>query len=97
MMDREEYYKYIEENDTYPEHSHKWIVRTYTGDKLFYRNFGTFESKEEAKEFIENYKVKYTTKGFITRYSIQGVCEVLCLRTSDQLAQGHTRTDLDAL
>ena len=76
-MSKEEYYKYIEENDTYPEHSHKWIVRTYTGDKLFYRNFGTFETKEEAKEFIENYKVKYTTKGFITRYSIQGVCEVV--------------------
>jgi hypothetical protein len=84
MMDREAYYKYIEENDFYPEHSHKWIVRTYTDtpygpvtDKMFYRNFGTFETKEEAKEFIKNYKVKYTTKGFITRYSIQGVCEVL--------------------
>ena len=86
MMDREEYYKYIEENDTYPSHSHKWIVRTYTfgpfsdvgGKKdMFYRTFGTFETKEEAKEFIENYRVKYTTKGFITRYSIQGLCEVL--------------------
>ena len=97
MMDREEYYKYIEENDTYPEHSHKWIVRTYTGDKLFYRNFGTFETKEEAKEFIENYKVKYTTKGFITRHSIQGVCEVLCLRTPDELAQEHSTDAPDAL
>ena len=97
MMDREEYYKYIEENDTYPEHSHKWIVRTYTGDKLFYRNFGTFETKEEAKEFIENYKVKHTTKGFITRYSIQGVCEVLCLRTPDELAQGLPKVLPDAL
>jgi hypothetical protein len=96
-MNREEYYKHIEENDTYPEHSHKWIVRTYTGDKSFYRNFGTFETKEEAKEFIENYKVKYTTKGFITRYSIQGVCEVLCLRTPDELAQGHTQVPPDAL
>jgi hypothetical protein len=28
-MDREEYYKWIEENDTYPEHSHQWIVKTY--------------------------------------------------------------------
>ena len=83
MMDKEAYYKYIEENDTYPEHSHKWIVKTFTDtsdfnpNELFYRNFGTFETKEEAKEFIENYKVKYTTKGFITRYSIQGLCEVL--------------------
>ena len=97
MMDREEYYKYIEENDTYPEHSHKWIVRTYTGGELFYRNFGTFETKEEAKEFIENYKVKHTTKGFITRYSIQGVCEVLCLRTPDELAQDPTNPPVDAL
>ena len=97
MMNKEEYYKYIEENDTYPEHSHKWIVRTYTGDKLFYRNFGTFETKEEAKEFIENYKVKYTTKGFIARYSIQGLCEVLCLRTPDELAQGLPKVPPDAL
>ena len=97
MKNKEEYYKYIEENDTYPEHSHKWIVRTYTGGELFYRNFGTFETKEEAKEFISNYKVKYTTKGFITKYHIQPLCEVLCLRTPDELAQGHTRTDLDAL
>ena len=96
-MNKEEYYKHIEENDTYPEHSHKWIVRTYTGDKLFYRNFGTFETKEEAKEFIENYKVKYTTKGFIARYSIQGLCEVLCLRTPDELAQGLPKVPPDAL
>jgi hypothetical protein len=81
-MNKEEYYKYIEENDTYPEHSHKWIVRTYIDNydgttKEFYRNFGTFETKEEAKEFIVEYKKTYTTKGFITRYSIQGLCEVL--------------------
>ena len=37
----------------------------------------TVVSNKEAKEFIENYKVKYTTKGFITRYSIQALCEVL--------------------
>ena len=84
MIDREAYSKYIEENDTCPPHYHKWIVGTYIDtpygpgtDKMFYRNFGPFETKEEAKEFIGNYKVKYTTKGFITRYSIQGLCEVL--------------------
>jgi hypothetical protein len=77
MNNKEEYYKWIEENDTYPEHSHKWIVRTYTDKMMFYRNFGPFDTKEKAKEFIENYKVKYTTKGFITSYSIQGICEVL--------------------
>ena len=75
-MSKEEYYKWIEENDTYPEHSHKWIVRTYTGGELFYRNFGTFDTKKEAKEFIENYKKTYTTKGWITRYSIQALAEL---------------------
>ena len=77
MKNKDEYYKWIEENDTYPSHSHKWIVKTYIDNQMFYRNFGTFETKEEAKEFIENYKKKYTTKGWITRYSIQGLCEVL--------------------
>lgn len=75
-MNKEKYYEWVAENDIYPEHSHQYIVRTYTGE-LFYRNFGPFKNKEEAKEFIENYKLKYTTKGFITRYSIQGLCEVL--------------------
>jgi len=82
-MNKEEYYKWIEENDTYPKHSHQYIVRTYTDagvynpNEVFYRNFGPFGNKEEAKEFIENYRVKYTTKGFITRYSIQPLCEAL--------------------
>ena len=76
-MNREEYYKHIEENDFYPEHSHKWIVRTYTGDKLFYRNFGPFETKDEALLFIGGYKMKYTTQGFITRWTVQALCEVL--------------------
>lgn len=76
-MNREEYYKWIEEHDTYPNHSHKWIVKTYIDNQMFYRNFGTFDTKKEAKEFIQNYKKKYTTKGFITRCSIQALCEVL--------------------
>jgi hypothetical protein len=78
-MNKEEYYKWIEENDTYPEHSHQWIVKTYTSGRsqLFYRNFGPFSSKEEAKDFIETYKEKYTRPGFISKYSIEGLCEVL--------------------
>ena len=81
-MSKKEYYKYIEENDTYPKHSHQYIVRTYIAnfdgtDKMFYRNFGPFEAKNIAKEFIENYRVKYTTKAFIVWYSIQPLCEVL--------------------
>lgn len=82
-MSKEEYYKYIEENDFYPEHSHQWIVRTYTDagvynpNEVFYRNFGPFSSKEEASKFIAEYKMKYTTKGFITRCSIEAMCGVL--------------------
>jgi hypothetical protein len=85
MVNKEEYYKHIEENDTYPEHSHKWIVRTYTGGSfgdvrkkdMFYRNFGPFTTKDEALMFIGGYKMKYTTQGFITRWSIEPLCEVL--------------------
>jgi hypothetical protein len=77
MMSKEEYYKWIEENDTYPKHSHQWIVKTYIYNQMFYRNFGPFETKKEAKEFIKNYKAKYTTKGFITQCSIEALCEVL--------------------
>jgi ribonucleotide reductase beta subunit family protein with ferritin-like domain len=82
-MNKEEYYKYIEENDTYPEHSHKWIVRTYTDagihnpNEVFYRNFGPFNTKDEAVLFIGGYKMKYTTQGFITRWTVQALCEVL--------------------
>jgi len=82
-MSKEEYYKWIEENDTYPKHSHQWIVRTYTNrgephnDKMFYRNFGPFGTLQEAKKFLEDYKVKYTTKGFISMFSIEALCEVL--------------------
>ena len=35
------------------------------------------ETKNEAEKFIENYKVKYTTKGFISMFSIEALCEVL--------------------
>jgi hypothetical protein len=85
MVNKEEYYKYIEGKDTYPSHSHKWIVRTYTGGSfgdvrkkdMFYRNFGPFETKDEALLFIGGYKMKYTTQGFITRWSIEPLCEVL--------------------
>ena len=82
MIDQE-YYKLIEENDTYPSHSHQWIVRTYTdrrepyNDKLFYRNFGPFQTSQEAKKFLDNYRVKYTTKRFISMFSIEPLCEVL--------------------
>jgi hypothetical protein len=44
---------------------------------MFYRNFGPFETSQEAKRFLDNYKAKYTTKGFISMFSIEAVCEAL--------------------
>ena len=85
-MNKEEYYKWVDENDTYPKHSHQWIVKTYTkinGTNLIHRNFGTFTSANEAKKFIDNYKKKYTTPGFISAYSIQALCEVISEDTSE--------------
>jgi len=83
---KEAYYEYISQNDSYPEHSHQWVVTTYIADPregnnkgkpAFYRNFGPFDSKETAKEWIESYKAKYTTRRFITKYEVLGLCEVL--------------------
>ncbi len=31
-MNKDEYYDWIDSQDTYPEHSHKWIVGLYTPD-----------------------------------------------------------------
>ena len=79
-MSKEEYYKWIEENDTYPEHSHKWIVKTYTkyeGVEALHRCFGVFETPNEAKIFASNYRDKFTKPGFITRVKIFPLCEVV--------------------
>ncbi len=53
----------------------KWVNKRWSSKNGLPDYWGGCD--EEGEEFIENYKVKYTTKGFITRYSIQGVCEVL--------------------
>jgi len=83
---KEDCYQFIRENDSYPKHSHQWVVTTYTANPFkegggrgdaFYRNFGPFESKDGAKNWIDSYKVKYTTRGFITKYQVLGLCEVL--------------------
>ena len=79
-MTKEEYYKWIESKDSYPEHSHQWIVRTYTDtsdfnpNELFYRNFGPFETQAKARSWIDNYKKQYTKPGFISRVSIEAIC-----------------------
>jgi hypothetical protein len=85
-LTKEEYYQWVEENDSYPKHSHQWIVRTYTpgpfkdvGGKghMFYRNFGPFETSGHAKSWIDNYKKQYTKPGFISKISIEAICGAL--------------------
>ena len=79
-MDKEEYYKWIESNDFYPEHSHQWIVGVYNkykGVEAVHRYFGTFTNRNEAKIFASNYRDKFTKPGFITRVKIFPLCEVV--------------------
>ena len=80
-MNKDEYYDWIAENDTYPEHSHKWIVGLYTPDggrfDMLHRYFGPFEDKLQAKEFAANYREKYTKPGFISSIKIFPLCSVL--------------------
>lgn len=79
-MNKEDFYKWVESNDFYPEHSHKWMVGVYNkyeGVEAIHRYFGTFETKEEARVWASEYKDKYTTPGFITSIKIFPICEVL--------------------
>ena len=80
-MNKDEYYDWIAENDSYPEHSHKWIVGLYTPDggrfDMLHRYFGPFEDKLQAKEFAANYREKYTKPGFISSMRVFPLCEVL--------------------
>jgi hypothetical protein len=79
-MDQKTYYDWIDENDTYPEHSHKWIVglyNKYEGVEALHRYFGVFETREDAKVFAADYREKYTKSDFITRSKIFPLCEVV--------------------
>ena len=78
-MNKDAYYDWIDENDTYPKHSHKWIVGLYNGGRceFLHRYFGPFETKEEAKVFAADYKDKYTKPGFISSIRVFPLCEVV--------------------
>ena len=79
-MNKDNFYQWVEENDTYPEHSHKWMVGVYNkyeGVEAIHRYFGTFDDKLKAREWASEYKDKYTTTGFITNIRIFPICEVL--------------------
>jgi hypothetical protein len=78
-MNKDAYFDYINSQDTYPEHSHKWIVGLYTGGRceILHRYFGPFEDKLQAKEFAADYREKYTKPGFISSVRVFPLCEVL--------------------
>jgi hypothetical protein len=79
-MNKEEYYDWIDSNDSYPEHSHKFIVGVYNkykGVEGLHRYFGPFETNEEARKWASEYKDKYTTPDFIKSIRIFSICEVL--------------------
>lgn len=77
-LSRESWLEQVEQNDSYPKHSHQYIVSSFVGSpKRFYRNFGPFNSQEEAMSWMREYVKKYTTKGFITEYRTMLVCEAL--------------------
>jgi hypothetical protein len=79
-MNKDAYYDWIAENDTYPEHSHQFFVSVYTkyeGIEAIHRYFGTFPTRKEAKIFAADYRDKYTKPGFITMTRIFAMCEVL--------------------
>ena len=78
-MNKEAYYSWIEDNDTYPEHSHKWIVGLYNGGRceFLHRYFGPFETKLQAKEFAADYREKYTKPGFISGVRVFPLCSIV--------------------
>ncbi len=79
-MNKESYYDWINSQDTYSEHSHKFIVglyNKYEGVEALHRYFGTFSTKEEAKVFAADYREKYTKPGFISSVRVFPLCEVV--------------------
>lgn len=78
-MSKEDYHKAIEENDSYPTHSHKFIAALYIGRNpaTLLRNFGPFDTQTDALKFVREYKEKHTKKGFVTGSKILPLCEVL--------------------
>ena len=64
------------ENDTYPEIAQSFVISVFDDKDMLYKNFGPFETKEEAKEWFKDYYYNYTKKGFVSRYYIMPLCEV---------------------
>ena len=80
MMNKDAYYDWIAENDTYPEHSHKFIVGVYNKYeevKGLHRYFGPFDTNKHARVFAAEYRDKYTKPGFIVDIRVFPLCEVI--------------------
>lgn len=75
---REQWFEYINQNDSYPKHSHQWTVVLKVGKpRKFFRSFGPFPSKKLAKDWVLSYKKKYTKPGFITGWELLPLCQIL--------------------
>jgi len=71
------YSRYIDvEYDTYPETSQSYVISVFDNKDMLHRNFGPFETTEEAKEWFSDYYYNHTKKGFVSRYYINPLCEV---------------------
>lgn len=78
LVARGDYYKWVDGNDSYPEHSHQFVVMAYTEERpdQLYRVFGPFQSYGDADAWFRDYRDKYTDTGFIKKFSIVPMCEV---------------------
>lgn len=78
----ESYREWVDSQDSYPEHNHKWLVAFYSAateryPEFLHRNFGPFETQLEAKAWASEYRKKYVEKGFLSRTMIYPLCEVI--------------------
>jgi hypothetical protein len=71
-MNKDAYYDWIDENDSYPK-----LYNKYEGLEALHRYFGPFDTKEDAKVFAADYKDKYTKPGFISSVRVFPLCEVV--------------------
>ncbi len=79
-MNKDAFYSWVEENDTYPSHNHKFIVGVYNKYeevKGLHRYFGPFDTNKDARVFASEYKDKYTKPGFIVDIRVFPLCEVI--------------------
>jgi hypothetical protein len=78
--DKAEFHKRVYQNDSYPPHSHTFVVCLYTrwlGKEVVHRFLGPFNSREVAWDWGKAYIKRYTEPCFIVRMEVMPMCEVL--------------------